>query len=381
MGTYLIRRLLHALIVIVIVSILVFLAMRLLPGDPILLIVTQDELSDINQEELELLRQEYGLDKPLVTQYFSWVKGVLHGDLGTSIRYRTSVASEIMHRLPITLHLGSLAYIIGLLIGIPAGIICAVRRGKFIDTVVTVVANIGITVPIFWLGIMMMYLFSLQLRWLPVFGYTSPFEDFWLNTRQIIIPVFCITIPHIASITRQTRSSMLEVMRQDYIRTAWAKGLSENLIIIRHGLKNGLIPVITLLGIGLATIIGGSVLIETVFSIPGMGRLAVTSVQNQDYALTQGITLIFSIMIVFSNLLVDIAYGWFDPRMHLEGGGSNHDPSQRSIIHAGNGAPRKRVTPFRQGLQQPGYRRFRSDCHNCLPGDGGLCPPHRPLSA
>jgi peptide/nickel transport system permease protein len=318
MGTYLIRRLLHALIVIVIVSILVFLAMRLLPGDPILLIVTQDELSDINQEELELLRQEYGLDKPLVTQYFSWVKGVLHGDLGTSIRYRTSVASEIMHRLPITLHLGSLAYIIGLLIGIPAGIICAVRRGKFIDTVVTVVANIGITVPIFWLGIMMMYLFSLQLRWLPVFGYTSPFEDFWLNTRQIIIPVFCITIPHIASITRQTRSSMLEVMRQDYIRTAWAKGLSENLIIIRHGLKNGLIPVITLLGIGLATIIGGSVLIETVFSIPGMGRLAVTSVQNQDYAITQGITLIFSIMIVFSNLLVDIAYGWFDPRMHLE---------------------------------------------------------------
>jgi peptide/nickel transport system permease protein len=239
----------------------------------------------------------------------------VRGDLGISILYRTSVASEVARRLPVTLHLGVLAFIISFVIGIPAGVICAVRRGGWLDSLVTSLANIGITVPVFWLGVVLIYVFALQLRWLPTFGYTSPFEDFWLNTRQLVMPVFCLFIPHIAGIARQTRSSMLEVMRQDYIRTAWSKGLSERMLIIKHALKNALIPIVTLAGLQASHIIGGSVLIESVFSIPGMGLMAVTSVFSQDYPTTQGITLLIAAIVVFVNLIVDISYSYLNPRI------------------------------------------------------------------
>jgi peptide/nickel transport system permease protein len=242
---------------------------------------------------------------------------VLHGDLGRSIRYNASVTSEIIRRLPITLHLGLLAFVLGFVIGIPAGVICALRRGGWLDTVVTVLSNLGITVPVFWLGILLIYVFSMYFRWLPTYGYTSPFEDFWLSTKQLIMPVVCLALFPIAATARQTRSSMLEVMRQDYIRTAWSKGLQERMVIMKHALKNGLIPVITFSGLGLGGIIGGSVLIESVFAIPGMGRLTIASVQNHDYAITQGVTLIIAAGIIFVNLLVDISYAWIDPRIRL----------------------------------------------------------------
>jgi peptide/nickel transport system permease protein len=315
MATYIIRRLILAAIVLLLVTLLVFLAMRLLPGDPILMLISQGEQSEFTEEQLAILRHEYGLDRPLIVQYFDWIGDIFHGDLGRSILHRSPVAGEIMRRLPITLHLGLTAFIVGVIIGIPAGVLCAVRRGKTIDTVVTTLANIGITVPVFWLGIMLIYSLGLYLAWLPVEGYTSPFSNFWLGTRQLIMPVFCLALFPIASTARQTRSAMLEVMRQDYIRTAWAKGLKEQLVILRHGLKNSLIPVVTLSGMGLSMIIGGSVITETVSNVPGIGRLAVTSVLNQDYPYVQGIILIVATTVMLVNLLVDLTYGWLDPRI------------------------------------------------------------------
>jgi peptide/nickel transport system permease protein len=294
---------------------LIFFAMRFLPGDPILMLITSDDLAEVSEDEIQALKKEFGLDKPMAVQYITWLSNAFYGDLGKSIINRTNVTEEIIGRLPITLHLGLLAFIISILIGIPAGVVCAIRRGKRVDTVVTILSNLGITVPTFWFGILLIYFFALYLRLLPVHGYTSPFDDFWMSTKQIIMPVFCLSIFPIASSARQTRSSMLEVMGQDYIRTAWAKGLKERFIITRHALKNALIPVVTLNGMTLRNIIGGSVLIETVFNVPGMGRLVVDAVFSQDYAIVQGVSLLIAIVVMMANLLVDLSYGWLDPRI------------------------------------------------------------------
>ncbi len=191
----------------------------------------------------------------------------------------------------------------------------ALRRGKLADQIVTPLSYIGIMIPIFWLGILMMYAFGLKLHWLPTSGYTSPFKDFWMSTRQLVMPVICLAIAEIAMLSRQMRSSVLEVVRQDYIRTAWSKGLSERMIVLKHMLKNSLIPVITLMGFAIGMIFGGSVLIETVFNIPGMGRLMVTSIFAQDYVVVQACTLIFAVIVLVSNLAVDMSYGWLDPRI------------------------------------------------------------------
>lgn len=318
MVNFIIRRLALSAVVLFLVSVFVFLAMRLLPGDPVLMYISAGSAQEITQEQLAEIRHQYGLDRTLPVQYFSWIGGVFQGDFGKSILNKSPVQEEILRRLPITLYIGGLAFIVATLIGIPAGVLCAVRRGSWVDNLVTTLSNIGITVPTFWLGVILIYVFALHFRWLPVMGYTSPFEDFWKSTRQLIMPVFCLCLGPIAGNARQARSSMLEVIHRDYIRTAWSKGLSERVIIMKHALKNGLMPVVTLSGMGVGTILGGSVLIEQVFNIPGMGRLAVTSVMNQDYPYVQTIALIMAVSIVFSNLLVDISYGWLDPRVHYD---------------------------------------------------------------
>jgi peptide/nickel transport system permease protein len=315
MTTFIVRRIILALFVLVVVTLIVFMTMRILPGDPIYMIMTTVDTSKATMEEIELVRHEFGLDRPLIVQYALWFSGVLRGDLGMSIVQHQPVINEIVRRVPITLNLSVLALLIASCIGIPAGVICAIRRGTWIDTVVTILANTGITIPIFWLGLILIYVFALQLHWLPVQGYTSPLVDLGKNIRQTIMPIFCLSIFAIASLTRQTRSSMLEVMRQDYIRTAWSKGLKERVVITRHALKNGLIPVITLLGMSLSYIIGGSVLIETVFNIPGMGRMAVNAVFSHDYPVVQGFILLIAIVVLTVNLIVDISYGWLDPRI------------------------------------------------------------------
>jgi peptide/nickel transport system permease protein len=318
MVTFGIRRLVQAVIVLILVTIIVFVAMRLLPGDPVRMLITASQQRAYSEEQITLLRHKFGLDRPIVIQYFDWLLKAVQGDLGISIRENTPVAEQIVHRFPITVHLGLVAFFIGIIVGIPIGVVSAVRRATWIDTLVTTLANIGITLPVFWLGIILIYFFSLYLKWLPVMGYTSPFTDFWLSTKQLIMPVACLAVFPIASTARQTRSSLLEVMRQDYIRTAWSKGLSERSVIIGHALKNGLIPVITLSGMLLTVIIGGEVLIETVFNIPGMGRLLVTSVINQDYPYVQGIVLIMAVIVLLVNLAVDIIYSYVDPKIQLE---------------------------------------------------------------
>lgn len=315
MGAYITRRLIQSLIVIILVTIFVFIGMRLLPGDPIYMIINPDQMRNFTQEEIQQLRHEAGLDKPLFTQYFEWLGGVFKGNLGNSILSKRPITIELKKRVPVTAYLGVLAFLVSILIGIPAGIVSAIRRGSWLDTVVTTVANLGITVPIFWLGIMLIWLFAVHWHWLPVMGYTSPFTDFWVSTKKLVMPVFCMAIFAISGNCRQARSSMLEVLRQDYVRTAWSKGLTERAVIARHALKNSLIPIVTLAGMGISGIIGGSVLIEQVFNIPGMGRLAVDSLFQHDYPYVQAITLVMTAIIVVSNLLVDLSYGFLDPRV------------------------------------------------------------------
>jgi peptide/nickel transport system permease protein len=316
MATYIIRRLIIAVIIVFLVTIMVFSAMRLLPGDPLEIFLGQSAgLGQMSDEVKEQLRVEYGLDKSPVMQYFDWIGGVLHGDLGRSITYRDNVGTIMAERFPITLHIGLVAFILGNLIGIAIGIIAALRRGTWIDTFVTVLSYIGITIPVFWLGLLLMYVFGFHLKWLPLTGYVSPFDDLWLSTKHLIMPVICMMITGLAIIARQTRSCVLEVSRQDYVRTAWSKGLQERYIVVKHMLKNALIPVVTLLGLGIGIIFGGSVLIEQVFAIPGIGRLLVTSVFQQDYVVVQSGVLVISFIVIMSNLVVDISYAWLDPRI------------------------------------------------------------------
>jgi len=317
MTTYIIRRLFMAVVILFLITLIVFFAMRLLPGDPLIIFLGQQAGSgtSITEKELDVLRHEYGLDKPIMVQYVNWVSGIFQGNLGTSIHYHEKVGKLMLERFPITLQLGLVAYVIGNALGILLGVLAAVRRGTWLDTFVTILGNIGITIFIPWLGLLLMYAFGLRFGWLPIAGFTSPFDNFWLSLRQMVMPCICLAITPLSFVARQTRSSMLEVTKQDYIRTAWSKGLREKTIIMRHALKNGLIPVITLLGMGIGIVFGGSVLVETIFAIPGVGRLLITSVFAQDYVVIQSGTLVISTIIILSNLIVDISYGWLDPRI------------------------------------------------------------------
>jgi peptide/nickel transport system permease protein len=287
-----------------------------MPGDPLFIYIARSgNLENMSFEQVAQLRVQYGLDKPLMVQYVNWVTGVFHGDFGESIIYKQKVGRLLAGRFPVTLNLGIPALIVSSFLGILAGIIAAIWRGKWPDKVVTPLSYIGLTIPVFWLGILMIYTFGLKLHWLPIAGYTSPFDDLWLSIRQAIMPVTCISIFGIAANARQMRSSMLEVIRQDYIRTAWSKGLSGRIVILKHALKNSVIPVVTLIGFGVGIIFGGDVLVETVFAIPGIGYFMTTSILNSDYIVVQSITLIMSFIILVVNLIVDMSYAWLDPRI------------------------------------------------------------------
>lgn len=318
MTTYIVRRLFHAVLVVLIVSLMVFLIMRLLPGDPILMYVTAGDLQSVTKEQIQQLRHELGMDRPLAVQYLDWLVHAARGDLGRSLLYHYDVMQEIGKRLPITLYLGLASFVIGCIVGPFLGVVSAVRRGKWLDSLVTVLANVGITAPSFWIGVILIYVLGLYLRLLPIYGYTSPFEDPWKSLQQGIMPILVLATFPIASAARQMRSSVIEVMQQDYIRTAWAKGLSERVVITRHVLKNALMPVVTLQGMLLRTIIGGSVVVETVFAIPGMGKLLVDGMLSQDYTIVQGVILVLAVVVVLSNLVVDLLYGWLDPRIQYE---------------------------------------------------------------
>lgn len=316
MTTYIMRRIIQALVVLVLVTLVVFFVMRLLPGDPLLIYIGQQAtMQAMPREQIEMLRQQFGLDKNLAAQYFDWLGGIVRGDFGESIFYHEKVSTLLAERLPKTIYIGVISLVFGAITGIVIGGWAGVKRGKWPDKIITPLTYVAITIPVFWLGILMIYAFGLKLELLPISGYTSPFVDFVKSTRQLVMPVFCMSLFSLAANARQMRSSMLETISQDYIRTAWSKGLSERRVILKHALKNSLIPVITLIGIGVGLIFGGSVLIETVFAIPGLGRLMVSSIFGQDYVVVQAITLVISVSILVVNLLVDISYGWFDPRI------------------------------------------------------------------
>jgi peptide/nickel transport system permease protein len=309
---YIIRRFLISIVTLFLVSLLTFFMLQLVPGgDPARAMLGLDA----TQQEVDALRHKMYLDRPVFVQYGHWVWGLFQGDMGTSIKYNEQVNTLIGKRLPVTLNISALALIVAALVGITAGIVCATVRGSLLDQIVSVLANMGMAIPVFWLGILGIYFFGLAVGWLPVQGYVSPFEDFVDSVKHMILPVFCMCLTSLAVLTRQTRSAMLEVIRQDYIRTAFSKGLRQRVIIVRHALRNAFIPIVTLLGFTLPALIAGSVLIETVFNIPGMGRLLVTAVLNKDYMIVQAGVVIIGALIVMVNLVVDISYGWIDPRI------------------------------------------------------------------
>ncbi len=314
MLSFIIRRLIQTIFVLILVSFIAFSLLHIIPGDPVVTMLG----TEASQAQIDMLRHELWLDRSLIVQYLHWFINMVQGDFGKSITYRESVAGLITSRLPVTFHLGFLALIISTLISIPAGVLSAVRRGSLLDSVITVMANIGMAVPLFWLGIIGIYLFALKLGWLPVQGYASPFGNFWLNTKQIIMPALCLAVVPLASLARQARSSMLEVIRQDYIRTARSKGLKERTVITGHALKNAIIPIVTLLGVQLRNLVGGSVLVETVFNIPGMGSFMVRAVFNKDFLIVQGCIMMIALVVALANLAVDISYGYFDPRIRYE---------------------------------------------------------------
>lgn len=314
MVQFILQRTIQTIFVLFLLSMLCFFILHLIPGDPVLSILGEEA----TQEEIEKLREELGLNRPVIVQYFSWLGGVLQGDLGTSIIYRESVSSLIASHIQPTIHIGIIAFITSVVVGVPMGVIAAVKRGGWVDSFITTTANLGMAAPHFWLAILGIYLFSLKLGWLPVQGYTSLFDNFWLNTKQVIMPSLVLGFSTMAILARQARSSMLEVINQDYIRTARSKGMKKNNIIRKHALKNAMIPVITLSGLMLPNVVGGSIVIEKVFNINGMGRLMLDSVFDQDVVVVQGCLIIIAVAVSLANLLVDISYGFFDPRIRYK---------------------------------------------------------------
>ena len=314
MLSFITRRVIQTFVVLIIVTFIVFILLYLIPGDPARTMLGIEAPA----QDVAALRSQLGLDRPMMVQFGSWLFHLLQGDLGRSIQFHQPVSHLITTRLPVTIYIGLLALILSTLLGVGAGVISAVRRGTVLDQAITVFANSGVAVPVFWLGILGIYLFALQLGWLPVQGYTSPFENLASSIQQITMPVLCLAMVPLATLARQSRSAMLEVIQQDYIRTAWSKGLKERRIIVRHALRNAMIPIVTVLGLSVRYVVSGSVLIETVFNIPGMGRLIVSGVFNKDFILVQGCVLIVALAIAVTNLVVDISYAFIDARIRYE---------------------------------------------------------------
>lgn len=320
MIAYIIRRLLWGLLVLFMVSLIVFFSIRLIPGDPVLIYAAQLSSggSSISEEQLDQMRVEFGLDKSAPVQYVNWLKGAVTGDLGESIRYHEDVGKLLVQKFPPTLFLGLVSVILSTILGALFGLIAAIRRGKWIDSVVTFLSYIGLCIPVFMLAMLLIYVLGLKLGWLPITGYILPWKDFGMNVKFSIMPIICLAMVPLAFTARQMRSSVLEVNNMDYVRTAWSKGLREKVIVTRHILKNSLIPVVTMLGISVGLIFGGSVIIETMFAVPGVGQLLVNSIFARDYVVIQGGTLVIAAVVIFVNLVVDISYGWFDPRIRYE---------------------------------------------------------------
>lgn len=313
MYRFIVRRLVLSIPILLLVTIMVFGLIHLIPGDPATVILGQEA----TPEAKVALRHELGLDRPLVAQYLTWLGNVLRGDLGRSLADRTPVIDQIKLRLPITLELTIGTFVIALLIALPAGIISATRRGSLADYSGTLLALGGLSIPSFWLAIMLILLFAVKLRWLPASGYVPFSEDPRANLTAMLMPMVATGVRESAALTRMLRSSLLEVLGADYVRTARGKGLGEWLVVIRHALSNALVPVVTSGGLLLAGLLGGLVITETIFAIPGFGRLIVEAIYQRDFVTVQGAILVSALLVVVVNLLVDLLYALIDPRIRL----------------------------------------------------------------
>lgn len=314
MGGFLLRKVGAALIVLLLASVLVFLGVRALPGDPALALGGEERDPAVLAE----IRHDYGLDRPVPVQYVSWLSHVVRGDLGTDQR-KLSVAHTIVTRLPITLELAGLSIVFGSVLGIVAGVIAAVRRGKPSDYAATTGALLGLSVPHFWLGLLMILVFAVNLNWLPASGYVPFSQDPVENLKHMLMPALVLGLGLSAVLMRQMRSAMLDSLGADYVRTARAKGLSEWSVVGKHALRNSLITVTTVIGLQLGALISGAVVTEQIFGIAGFGRLTVDSIAQRDYALLQGVVLVVAVGYVVVNLLVDIAYSLINPRIRVSG--------------------------------------------------------------
>ena len=311
MGLLILRRLLATIPVLLLVTAGVFALIHLTPGDPIDAMMAESVDDSVKRE----LRRDLGLDRPLYLQYATWMGRLLRGDLGHSIRNQEPVIENVSRRIKPSLQLAGLAMAISLLVATPIGILSAARRNSTIDRVGTSFALFGICMPNFLIALLLIFLFGVTLRWLPISGYVDPMEEPWDGLRSLTLPAITLGLALAAVITRTLRSSMLEALSEDYIRTARAKGLSDGAVVRRHALKNALIPVVTVLGLQLGTLIGGAVITEYVFALPGVGRLVVDAVFARDYPLVQGVVLLIAVGFILSNLAVDLLYGFIDPRI------------------------------------------------------------------
>ena len=316
MAEFLIQRSAISLVTLFLITVIVFAGVRMIPGDPARVMAGVDA----DAAGIEEIRQKYGLRDPIPVQYVKWVGRALRGDLGESIRTRDSVLGLIGRKLPITLQLAAYSLLVALVIAIPVGVLAAVRRNTPWDYLASSVSLCGVSIPNFWLGIMLILLLSVRLQWLPASGFVSPFEDLWGNTQRLLMPAVVLGAALAAVLMRQTRNSMIEVLSTDYIRTAYAKGLRTGLVVFRHAIRNGLIPVITIFGLQLGALIGGAVVTEQIFVVPGFGRLILEAVFTRDYPVVQGVVLITASAYVLVNLLVDVSYSLLNPRIRIKGG-------------------------------------------------------------
>lgn len=311
MGAYLIRRFLTVLLVIFGISVVVFMIVHLIPGDPARIILGVQA----DKAKVEQLQRQLGLDKPIFVQYVVWFRQAISGDLGKSVLTGQSVLDAIIKRLPVTLSLAFAALLIALVIALPAGVLSAAKPNSWFSYLATFLSQIGVAIPAFWLGIILILVFSLWNRWLPTFGYVSPREDIIEWARHLVLPAMSVGLISGAIITRFVRSSMLEVLGEDYVSVARAKGLHEWTVIIFHAFRNALIPIVTIVGLQLAYLLSGVVVVEAVFALPGLGRLAFDAVSRRDYPMLQGAVLTVALFFALVNLLVDVLYAYIDPRV------------------------------------------------------------------
>ncbi len=316
MRTYILKRLLLIVPTLLGAASLVFVIMRVIPGDVALLILGGDAGGHIDQKQLTAMRQQLGLDQPLIVQFGTWLWGVVRLDFGNSLWTGQAVTHELLIRLPLSLELALFATMVSVIIAIPLGMLAAVRQDTWVDYVVRVVSIGGLAIPGFWVGILTILALVIYFGWGPPLEFTPPWVDPWANFSMMIWPVLTVGYRFSAVTTRMTRSTVLEVLREDYIRTAWAKGLRERSVVIRHALKNAMLPVITLIGTEFAFLIGGLVVTETVFTLNGVGRFVVDAVAHRDYPVVQALVFLIAFGFVVVNLLVDLTYAWFDPRIH-----------------------------------------------------------------